>query len=43
VGLSIREVGLFKVAAPSNQYYPGRIKEFLIDYPVRPGDFVIVE
>ncbi len=43
VGLSIREVGLFKVASPSNQFYPGRIKEFLIDYPVRPGDFVIAE
>ncbi|HYX38755.1 MAG TPA: hypothetical protein VE954_37090 [Oligoflexus sp.] len=42
-GLSIREVGLFKVASPSTQYYPGRIKEFLIDYPVKPGDFVIVE
>jgi hypothetical protein len=43
VGLSIREVGLFKVGSPSAQYYPGRIKEFLIDYPVKPGDFVIVE
>jgi len=43
MGLSIREVGLFKVAAPAPQYYPGRIKEFLIDYPVKPGDFVIVE
>ncbi|WP_141734821.1 hypothetical protein [Oligoflexus tunisiensis] len=43
MGLSIREVGLFKVSAPSAQYYPGRIKEFLIDYPVKPGDFVIVE
>jgi hypothetical protein len=43
MGLLIREVGLLKVAATAPQYYPGRIKEFLIDYPVKPGDFVITE
>ncbi len=42
-GLSIREVGVFKVSTASDRYYSGRIKEFLIDYPVRPGDFVIAE
>lgn len=42
-GLTVREVGVFKMTAQVDDLYSGRIKEFLIDYPVRPGDFLIAE
>ncbi|MFY7928764.1 MAG: hypothetical protein ACOVS5_07820, partial [Oligoflexus sp.] len=42
-GLAIREVGVVRVFPGNDRYYTGRLREFLFDQPVKPGDFVIAE
>jgi tetratricopeptide (TPR) repeat protein len=41
-GVSLREVGLIRTWSGTGAYYPGRIREFLLEYPVKTGDLILV-
>lgn len=40
-GIALREVGVIRTLASTGPYFPARIKEFLLEYPVKAGDLLI--
>ncbi len=42
-GLALREVGLIRTWAGKGPYFPARIREFLLEYPVKTGDLLLLE
>ncbi len=42
-GQLVREVGVIRVVGSGDLYIPARIREYLADAPIKPGDFLIPE
>ncbi len=42
-GLNLREIGVIRLQSAFNGYYTGRMRDQLVDFPVRAGDFLIVD
>lgn len=42
-GLSLKEIGRLRLQAYDKGYFTGRVREQLVDFPVKAGDFIIVD
>ena len=40
-GTHIREVGVVRLMRKEGNYYQGRIRQSIVDYPILPGDFLV--
>lgn len=42
IGIHIREIGSIHIKKKTEKYYVGRIRDMIVDYPILPGDYLMI-